>query len=57
MVTHAVTVRAVLSICFNISLEKFWEGPFIHGTSLTIVSWDGKDEKMGDMSHIHLQNK
>lgn len=57
IVTHAVTVRVILSICFDIPPEKLWEGPFIQGTSLTIVSWDGKDfllEKMGDMSHIHL---
>jgi probable phosphoglycerate mutase len=52
---YAVAIRAMLAFCLNLSTEQFWDGPFIHGTSLTNIKWDGTQfavEKIGDMSHI-----
>lgn len=58
LVTHAVAIRTIMSYCLNIPTDKFWEGPFIHGTSLTIFTWDGTQfgvEKIGDMSHLTFE--
>lgn len=55
IVSHAVAIRAMLAFCLNLTTEKFWAGPFIQGTSLTIIKWDGTQfavEKIGDMSHL-----
>jgi probable phosphoglycerate mutase len=58
IVTHGVAIRALLSFFNDIPAEKWWESPFILGTSLTIVTWDGKTfqvEMFGDTSHIEKQ--
>lgn len=55
IVSHAVAIRAMLAFCLNLTTEKFWDGPFIQGTSLTIIKWDGTQfavEKIEDMSHL-----
>jgi probable phosphoglycerate mutase len=55
IVTHGVAIRALLSCFMNIPFEKWWEGPFIEGASLTLVQYDGQDfhvEMIGDTSHM-----
>ncbi|OPX42228.1 phosphoserine phosphatase 1 [Ruminiclostridium hungatei] len=60
IVTHAVIVKTIMAIFKGIPIEKLWEQPFIHGTSLSIVEIDnlrpdGRFEARvlteGDMSH------
>jgi broad specificity phosphatase PhoE len=60
VVTHGVAIRAFLSYFMDIPTEKWWEGPFIEGTSLTLVQYDGKNfhvGKIGDTSHIIKEAK
>lgn len=60
IVSHAIAIRAMLAVCQNIPDEKFWDGPYIEGTSLTLFTWNGavfSVEKIGDMSHIELVKK
>lgn len=55
IVTHAVVIRAILSFTMDISTERMWDPPFIHGTSLTIFNWDGEQfnyKMKGDTSHF-----
>ena len=55
IVTHAVVIKAILSFTMNISTDKMWDPPFIHGTSLTIFQWDGERfnfKVIGDTSHF-----
>jgi len=40
IVTHAVIVKVIMAIFKGLSIEKLWEPPFIHGTSLSIVEID-----------------
>ncbi len=40
IVTHAVIVKTIMAIFKGIPIEKLWEQPFIHGTSLSIVEID-----------------
>ncbi len=55
IVTHAVIVKTILAIFKAIPVEKLWEQPFIHGTSLSIVEvspdFHVKVSMEGDMSH------
>lgn len=54
IVTHSVFIKALLAQCKGLSLEKLWDPPFIHDTSLSIIKMnDGKiDIKLeGDISH------
>lgn len=55
IVTHAVVIKAILSFTMDISTDKMWDPPFIHGTSLTIFKWDGEQfnfKMIGDISHF-----
>ncbi|MCM3721161.1 histidine phosphatase family protein [Solibacillus isronensis] len=55
IVTHAVVIKAILSFTMDISTDKMWDPPFIHGTSLTIFQWDGEQfnfKMIGDISHF-----
>lgn len=61
IVTHAVIVKTIMAIFKGIPIEKLWEQPFIHGTSLSIVEVDSMTEEglfearvltEGDMSHV-----
>ncbi|WML55603.1 histidine phosphatase family protein [Neobacillus sp. PS3-12] len=55
IVTHGVTIRAILSYLMNIPTEKWWEGPFIEGTSLTLAQYDEgtfQVKMIGDTLHI-----
>jgi broad specificity phosphatase PhoE len=55
IVAHGVIIKAILSFTMNISTERMWEPPFIHGTSLTKFTWDGEDFKfqmIGDTTHF-----
>lgn len=54
IVTHAVFIKTLLTLCKCNPIEKLWEPPFIHDTSLTIIevnngTFDIKLE--GDVSH------
>ncbi|KGX83202.1 histidine phosphatase family protein [Pontibacillus marinus] len=37
IVTHAVVIKTLLAFFKNYPLERLWEPPFIHGTSLTKI--------------------
>ncbi|NRD77731.1 histidine phosphatase family protein [Bacillus sp. BRMEA1] len=55
IVTHGVAIRAILSLMIDIPMEKWWDPPFINGTSLTIIKSDRKTfqvELLGDISHV-----
>ncbi len=60
IVTHGGIVKTMMAIFKGIPVEKLWEPPFIHGTSLSIVEVDNssgwefsafKVLQEGDMSH------
>ncbi|MFD1205229.1 histidine phosphatase family protein [Sporosarcina contaminans] len=60
IVAHAVVIKAILSFTMNISIEKMWDPPFIHGTSLTLFNYDGKEfnfEMIGDTAHFLEESK
>jgi broad specificity phosphatase PhoE len=55
IVTHAVVIKAILSLTMNISTERMWDPPYIHGTSLTKFTWDGDHfnfKMIGDTTHF-----
>ena len=55
IVTHGVVIRAIMSFFWNIPIEKMWAPPIIHGTSLSIVNYDGERFNkvlLGDTSHM-----
>lgn len=55
IVTHGVVIRAIMSFFWNIPTEKMWDPPIIHGTSLSIVNYDGQRFNkvlLGDTSHM-----
>ena len=54
IVTHTVVIKCLLSIFKNASLENFWDPPFIHDTSLTIVEVNEHTYELileGDIAH------
>ncbi len=54
VVTHAVVIKTMMSLFKNNPLEKLWDPPFIHDTSLTVVEVSGETYKIvmeGDISH------
>lgn len=58
IVTHAVIVKTIMSFFKALPVDKLWEQPFIHGTSLSIVEINDKEATVileGDMSHIEVQ--
>lgn len=55
IVTHGVVITAIMSFFWKIPLEKMWDQPVIHGTSLSVITWDGVEfqkQLLGDISHI-----
>lgn len=57
IVTHAVIVKTMLSLFKGYSIEKLWEPPIIHGTSLSIVEVNKNEASVileGDMSHVNV---
>lgn len=55
LVTHAVALKTLMTYFENRPLEKLWEGPYIHGTSLTVIDFNGDDFKIklyADTSHF-----
>lgn len=58
VVTHSVIVKTILSIYKDLPVEKLWEPPFIHGTSLSIVEIKSNGTALileGDISHVSEQ--
>ncbi|WP_462410295.1 histidine phosphatase family protein [Neobacillus sp. Marseille-QA0830] len=56
IVAHAGVIKALFSTIMGIPTERFWDDPFIHGTSLTVVHWNGEKfdvELVGDTGHIN----
>ncbi|MCE7793177.1 histidine phosphatase family protein [Salipaludibacillus sp. CUR1] len=54
IVTHSVVIKTLLAFFKNYPIEKLWEPPFIHGTSLTVVELNGEERKIvleGDVTH------
>lgn len=55
IVTHGVVIRAMMSFFWDIPTKMMWEPPIIHGTSLSLVTWNGErfqKELLGDTSHM-----
>lgn len=60
IVTHSVMIKCLLSIFKDLPIEKLWEPPFIHDTSLTLVELSEKQSKIvmeGDISHKNMMGK
>lgn len=54
IVTHSVIIKCLLAIFKNSPVEKIWDPPFIHDTSLTVVEMHENEYKIlleGDVSH------
>ncbi|UYZ24086.1 histidine phosphatase family protein [Mesobacillus jeotgali] len=54
IVTHSVMIKTLFSIFNQSPIEKLWDPPFIHDTSLTIVEMNEDEFKIvleGDISH------
>lgn len=57
LVTHPVVLKILMAYFENRPLEKLWDGPFIHETSLTVIDYDGDDFKIklyADTSHFSV---
>lgn len=55
IVTHAVVIKAILTFVMNKPTENLWDPPFIHGTSLSVINWDGEKfevQMLGDTTHL-----
>ncbi|MFN7251361.1 MAG: histidine phosphatase family protein [Anaerobacillus sp.] len=55
IVTHGVVIKALMSFFWNIPIEKMWDPPFIEGTSLSLIRWNGIEfhkELLGDTLHM-----
>lgn len=55
IVTHTITLKAIMSFFQNTLIEDFWGPPFIHPTSLTVVRAENEDFKVllnADTSHL-----
>jgi broad specificity phosphatase PhoE len=55
IVTHAVVIKTAVMLANKVTVNEIWEPPFIHGTSLTHMTYrDGVLELVlaGDLSHI-----
>lgn len=54
LVTHTVALKTIMCYFENRSLEKFWDPPYIHQTSLSVVEIDGEKIEIklhGDTAH------
>lgn len=55
IVTHSVVIKLLLAIFKELPMEKIWEPPFIHDTSLTVIEVNGDIGRIvleGDLSHL-----
>ncbi|KKI91689.1 hypothetical protein WQ54_13285 [Bacillus sp. SA1-12] len=55
IVTHGITIKAILAYIMDLPTEKFWDTPYIFNTSLTVFHWDGERfqfEMVDDTSHF-----
>ena len=55
IVTHTITLKAIMSFFQNTLIEDFWGPPFIHPTSLTAVRAENENFKVllnADTSHL-----
>ncbi|MFJ7970900.1 histidine phosphatase family protein [Psychrobacillus sp. NPDC096389] len=60
IVTHSVVIKTLLAYFKNYPLEKLWEPPFIHDTSLTIIELTGNKNNIvleGDLSHREMERQ
>lgn len=60
IVTHAIVIKILLAFFKNYPLEKLWDPPFIHDTSLTIIQLNGNESNIvleGDLSHRDMDNQ
>lgn len=58
IVTHSVVIKTLLAFFKNYPLEKLWEPPFIHDTSLTIIEFSSNKSNIvleGDLSHREME--
>lgn len=56
IVTHGGATKTIMSIFKAIPIEKLWEQPFIHGTSLSIVEINNDKATVlaeGEMPHLN----
>jgi len=54
LVTHSVVIKVLLAIFKDLPIEKIWEPPFIHDTSLTVVEMINGTAQIvleGDLTH------
>lgn len=57
VVSHAIYIKALYSVIKGYSLNEFWNPPFIHDTSLTILNIQDSEieiELEADTSHLSL---
>lgn len=55
LVTHTCVIKSILSIVNNYELKDFWNPPFIHATSLTVLEANNAEIKtvmVADVSHL-----
>lgn len=60
IVTHSVVIKTLLAFFKNYPLEKLWDPPFIHDTSLTIIELTGNKSNIvveGDLSHREMERQ
>ena len=53
LVTHTVVIKCLLAYYKNLPIEKLWEPPYIHDTSLTVIGLDEEPRiiQEADISH------
>ena len=57
IVAHAIVVKVMMAAIKELPLEKLWEQPFVHGTSLSLVAFENDKGTVlmeGDMSHAAI---
>lgn len=55
LVTHTCVIKSILSVVNNHSINDFWNPPFIHATSLTVLEVNDDEIKTvmeADVSHL-----
>ncbi len=57
VVSHGMILKVIFGFISGHSLDKFWTDPVPQNTSITVVSYNGKNFKIEDFSNIdHLDN-
>lgn len=54
MVTHSVVIKCLFLIFKNLPIDRLWDPPYIHDTSLTVVELEKGNTRIvleGDISH------